>query len=496
MRKGIAVLIIALMYTGQLALAQKITVKKKEARLPVLFKEIRRQSGYDFLYNEQVMKDLKPVSIDVKDASIEQALDSAFSDLPLKYAIQDKLVMITAKDTPSVPAKPYRISGMVRDKKGLPLPGASVYISNYKIGTSADNKGRYLLEGLNPGTYTILVKMIGYQPASQSVMIIGRSIETDIFLDESVKELDEIVVRPDIHREARLRTFKESFLGTSRNAKKCTILNPDAIWFDYDAARHVLSAGADEFLVIENKSLGYRIFYLLEYFQKNEETSYVHFYGYPFFEELEKNESRRKKYLKRRQLAYDGSPQHFFTSIYHNTSKMEGFLVNKMIKSLNPERPPDELIDKRIKLFSENLRKGIKVRKARDSVRYWLNMKKEPDTVELLVRKEVNMDSLIKQQSDHLKIMSFKDALYIVYQNEKETAEFMKHPEYHIKRPDDLRRSQVSLMYQLSSPVGFYENGGLNDPGALLYEGMWAYEMVGDMLPLDYLNPDHKTVKE
>src|SRR5687768_13342456 len=102
MKIALIILFTAIIHT--VAFAQKITVKKTEARLQNVFKELRKQSGYDFLYNEEIMKNIKPVSIDVKNASIEQALDSAFSDLPLKYAIHDRLVMISAKDTTKMTA--------------------------------------------------------------------------------------------------------------------------------------------------------------------------------------------------------------------------------------------------------------------------------------------------------------------------------------------------------------------------------------------------------
>jgi hypothetical protein len=487
MKIALIILFTAIIHT--VAFAQKITVKKTEVRLQNVFKELRKQSGYDFLYNEEIMKNIKPVSIDVENASIEQALDSAFSDLPLKYAIHDRLVMISAKDTTKMTARKLSISGMIKDRKGQPLPGASVYLSHYKIGVSADNKGRFLIPDLNPGSYTVLVQMIGYLPASQNVMLSVRSTDFDLVMEESVSLLKEVIVRPDLYRARRLRAFKEAFLGTSKNAKSCRILNEEALLFDYDPNSHTLMASANEFITIENMALGYRIHYLLQYFQKDEETNYVHYYGYPYFEELEKDSLRRKKYNEKRRLAYAGSPQHFFTSLYRGTSKAEGFLINKMVKAPNAKRPVDLVIDKRIKLFSENLRKGIKVRKAKDSLKYWLNMKKEPDTLEVLVRKEVPLDSLVSPRSAHMKTMSFKDALYIVYEKEKETADFNRHPEYKIKRPDDLKRKQISLAYQLGKWVGFYESGAVNDPSSLLYEGVWAYKMVGDMVPLDYLMP-------
>jgi hypothetical protein len=44
----------------------------------------------------------------------------------------------------------------------------------------------------------------------------------------------------------------------------------------------------------------------------------------------------------------------------------------------------------------------------------------------------------------------------------------------------------------LLSPANFYENGGIFDPRALLYEGFWAYEKVADMVPMDYIPSTNK----
>jgi hypothetical protein len=491
MRSAFVILLTAFMHIGTITFAQHITLKQTDAPLQTIFKEIRKQSGYDFLYNEQLMKNLRPVSINVKDVRIEQALDSVFFRLPLTYTIDNKIIMVSAKEQDTViqALQRYSISGRIIDKQGQPLPGAGVYLSNYKISTVADENGNYRIRGLLPGNYTVLVQMMGYLPGSQNVIISNRSTEFDLVLDESVKILKEVVVRPDYYRNVRLKIFRESFLGTSRNADRCEILNPEVILFEYDAIDHILRAKANEFLVIENKALGYRIRYLLEYFEKDEVTNIVHYYGYPYFEELEPAVAKRKRYAEKRRLAYAGSPQHFFKSLYANVNEEEGFVINKMIKVHNPKRLPDPFIDKKIKFYSESLRKKARVKHANDSLGYYIKMKTEPDTLEVLIRKEIPADSLVKEKQLPLTTMRFKDALYIVYKGEKESSDFRKYPEFKINRPEDLAKYQISLVYQLANSVSFYENGGIYDPGSLLCEGVWAYKNVGDLLPMDYVMP-------
>ncbi|RZL55855.1 MAG: carboxypeptidase-like regulatory domain-containing protein [Pedobacter sp.] len=64
----------------------------------------------------------------------------------------------------------FSISGKVRDNGGV-LPGAGVYLSGYKIATVVDNNGNFSLPNLKPGSYDLLVQMVGYLPFSKSVII-------------------------------------------------------------------------------------------------------------------------------------------------------------------------------------------------------------------------------------------------------------------------------------------------------------------------------------
>ena len=68
-----------------------------------------------------------------------------------------------------------------------------------------------------------------------------------------------------------------------------------------------------------------------------------------------------------------------------------------------------------------------------------------------------------------------------------EPKDYTKYSGFKIQRPEDFVNFQISLIYQLKPSPSFYENGGLYDPESLLYEGIWAYEKVADMVPMDYV---------
>ncbi|RZK70388.1 MAG: carboxypeptidase-like regulatory domain-containing protein [Pedobacter sp.] len=381
----------------------------------------------------------------------------------------------------------YTISGTVKDKKGEALPGANVLLSGYQIGAVANNEGKYLISNLKPGNYVVLVQMMGYLPASVNVTLNDNPIVTVIVLTENTRQLKEVVIRPDPNRSQYLQVFRDSFIGTSPNAEETEIINPSVIRFDYDAERRILQASADEFIILENKVLGYRIKYLLKYFEKDDRLNLIRYYGNPSFEDLAKSDSKARKFKEKRDEAYFGSSQHFLTALFNNTSKKEGFSIYKMERIRNPNRLPDSVLDNRIKFYSQLATRGIRVvSHGEDSLKYFSQMKLSPDTIENLTMREVSTDTLVKKEVNNLRWMNYRDKLYVIYSGEKQSIAYSWQTSYKVSRPPHLKDEQVSIIHQPKNPVAFYQYGVAFEPGALLFEGYWGYEKVADMVPVDY----------
>src|ERR1700712_2289634 len=67
--------------------AQNITLSEKDVSLDKIFLEIKKQTGFTFVYTEVMMKKAKKVSIDVSNATLEASLVLCFRDQPLTYTI-------------------------------------------------------------------------------------------------------------------------------------------------------------------------------------------------------------------------------------------------------------------------------------------------------------------------------------------------------------------------------------------------------------------------
>lgn len=384
----------------------------------------------------------------------------------------------------------FSITGTVKDNVGV-LPGASIYLSGYKISTVTNDAGNFTLPKLAPGSYDILVQMIGFLPFKKNI-ILEKSVSINVVLIENTTLLNEVVVKPDPDRAYHLSLFRDNFIGLSPNAEDCKLLNPQVLTTHFDKSTSILTISTDQFLIIENKSLGYKIKYLLENFEYNFKTRIIYYAGQPFFEDLKGGSAKQKKWAEAREIAFNGSTQHFFKSLYENKVSEEGFVINKLIKIPNPMRKSDSLINANIKRFTAVGQVGRTITlNISDSLNYWFKQKNEPKLVNTINRANVIIDTLVKPFNENLKAVAYNDALYIMYKNELETAIYRNSGHWQ-SRPLDMPNYQISVIHLLSSPAAFFANGGILDPKSFLYEGYWAYEKIADMVPMDYIPPTKK----
>lgn len=383
----------------------------------------------------------------------------------------------------------YVLSGTVKDKRGEVLPGAGVYVSGYKMATVTDNNGNYTLP-LKPGNYDILVQLIGYKTVNKNIIIADRAIKLDLVLEESITQLSEVTIKPDPNRAHYIAMFKDFFIGTTPNAQQCKMINPNVLLVDYDRDEANLTVKTNQFLIIENQALGYRIKYLVNNFEYSSRTKIIYYEGFPYYEDLKGSARKKKIWAKKRLTAYLGSPQHFFTSLYNGRATEEGFIINKLITQPNSDKPADSVINANIKRLTK-LQGGLLQKKINfgqgDSLSYWIRQKNLPDGISILSRSPVAQDTLVHIKNQNVKSINFTDKLYIIYTKEKEDPLFANRIGLSINRPLDMPDYQVSTITLQIAPVYFYENGGIYNPRAMLYAGYWAWEKIADSVPMDYL---------
>lgn len=168
MRLTTVLLIASLIQVSAATFGQRITLNGSAVPLEKLLKEIQSQSGYDFIYDLNVVKQSGRVNIAVKNATVEDALHSVLYGLPLTYKIVNGQVSIRKKESPSVLANVLArladidVRGRILDEKGIPMRGATVKLKGTGKTATADEQGEFLLRNV-PEDGIIEISFVGYE---------------------------------------------------------------------------------------------------------------------------------------------------------------------------------------------------------------------------------------------------------------------------------------------------------------------------------------------
>ena len=147
--------------------AQKVTLDLRNVSLEKVFKDIRKQTGFVFFYEKTILQKADKISVQVKEASIEETLEKCFNGQPFGYNIVDKTIVInkeniSKKEIVQLPLLPIEVSGKVTDESGNPLSDASVVLKGNNKGVSTDANGFFKIESPQEAG-TIVVSYVGYE---------------------------------------------------------------------------------------------------------------------------------------------------------------------------------------------------------------------------------------------------------------------------------------------------------------------------------------------
>ncbi|GAA4909165.1 carboxypeptidase-like regulatory domain-containing protein [Mucilaginibacter defluvii] len=359
-----------------------------------------------------------------------------------------------------------------------PLAKASVFLNNATFGTTSADDGSFTLRGVKPGQYQLVVTSVGYQEAVQTVMVSNTTLTLNIDLKQKNMMLREVVIMTDADWKKNYEIFKQDFIGTSENSKKCYVVNPRVVSLSYKSSKKTLEAFTDEFLVVENRALGYRVKYMINDFKTDKLNGIISYEGRALFEQLPGSEAQKQKWREKRKEAYYGSAKHFFRSVYADTFEDDGFIVKPFMREPNPERAPEELIQRKIKQFRTT---------NRDSANYWINMSNMPKYYHEMLGKELLKRNQFFFKTNDPGIFGLgvnKYMLYVIYTKKHEETNFRD-----LYRPLDMENFEISTM-TFPKPVIYFDMNGrvLQDPP--MVEGTWSKAKLAELLPLDYMPGD------
>src|SRR6188768_770441 len=352
----------------------------------------------------------------------------------------------------------FYIRGRVTDiETQLPLKGASVYINNTTKGSTTNDNGDFELGPLQPGRYEVVASFVGYDALLYSAEIKTSNLRISFKVEKKEEMLREVLVLSSELRKRYLDIFKKYVIGQTIAAERCQIKNIEEVQFASGETKDEIVAYTEKALVIENPELGYTINFDLIEFYYNKATNGAYFFGYTRFVDWGKVEKTKKKWIRKRREAYDGSTVHFFRSLVNKNLAKEGFTVYQLL----------------------NMKKEKK-----DSAGMNIVIQKNDQGMKMATK--AIEDSMIRIYPDSVyKIyeLRVKDGWRIFYEKNTDLKLEITRKMIVGGQPPT---GTVSGLRLREEPVLVNERGIILTPIRLFYDGIWGYERLANMLPEDY----------
>lgn len=198
MRLTAIIILAACLQVSARSYSQKVNLNLKKASLKSAFRTIRQQTGYSFLWNQDLLNGAAPITVELENADIREAMDACLKKAALTYDIQGKVIYIKSRPAParveeaaamSGQALQQQINGQVVDSTGKPVTGATVMVKGTKKGVFTDADGRYHIEASEG--QVLRFSYVGY--IDQEVTI-GTNTQINVTLKGQPSTLNDLVV--------------------------------------------------------------------------------------------------------------------------------------------------------------------------------------------------------------------------------------------------------------------------------------------------------------
>ncbi|UYQ94187.1 SusC/RagA family TonB-linked outer membrane protein [Chitinophaga horti] len=152
------------------SMAQTINYSGKNVAVQQVFAAIKAQTSYKFFYRNEDLTGLNHVTLELKQASLEEALRKVLNNQPLDYSIEGNTIFITRRPEQVTVGIPYSgvqemrgdVKGVITDIHNNRLSGITVVAKEGKQMTVSGEHGQFLLRNVKQGD-SIIFSSINYE---------------------------------------------------------------------------------------------------------------------------------------------------------------------------------------------------------------------------------------------------------------------------------------------------------------------------------------------
>jgi TonB-linked SusC/RagA family outer membrane protein len=183
------------MNTDNLFSQEKVTIDKTQlATVDQVFKIIKKQTDYRFIYPKNLFKNASKVTLNAGEIEVTKLLEKCLSSNNLQFELTTNNTIIIkdkvfSKLIEKQAQQQQTITGVVKDNTGVPLLGVSIMIKGTSTGTSTDFDGEFSLKAESANI--LQMSFLGYKTVEIKV---GNQTIINVTLEESAQALEDLVI--------------------------------------------------------------------------------------------------------------------------------------------------------------------------------------------------------------------------------------------------------------------------------------------------------------
>jgi TonB-linked SusC/RagA family outer membrane protein len=183
---------------------QNVSLSVKDQPIQKVFAELKKQTGYSFIWDEADLKGTDHVTIRVQNATLTFVLDAILKDQPLSYKVIGNLVVLkpkaivgfestVANDLPPL----IDVSGRIVNEVGELVP-ASIMVKGTRIGTMTDENGYFKISAIYESSM-LVISAINIE--TKEIRIGGKKDLGVITVKMKITALGEVVINKGYYTE-------------------------------------------------------------------------------------------------------------------------------------------------------------------------------------------------------------------------------------------------------------------------------------------------------
>lgn len=194
------ILMMALAQVSAKSFSQTINLNERNSSIEKVLENIKAQSGFLFLYDYNDIKGAK-TSVNIKNATIKEALDLCFKSLPLTYTIGETNTIVIRLKEPTFLDKARNtilnlinditVRGRIVDQEGNPLSNANIQVRGHSQIYKSNGNGEFNIPNVEEGA-VLVIRYVGYKPLE--IPLKKATMPLNIKLEPETGELEEVTV--------------------------------------------------------------------------------------------------------------------------------------------------------------------------------------------------------------------------------------------------------------------------------------------------------------